>query len=422
MQLSARAEMLAAALERACPGAAPLAVAVSGGGDSLALLLAAAARAGASGPAVSAVTVDHGLRPEAATEARRVAEICATRGIPHDILVWQGWDGQGNLQAAARQARLRLIAYWARDRDIGRVALAHTRDDQAETVLMRLARGAGVDGLAGMAPERRAGGVSWLRPFLGIPRADLRSYLEECGQDWIEDPSNDDRRFERVRVRQALELLRPVGIGAAGLAATATRLASARAALDAATAEAAARLVREEAGDLLIEAGGLAALPEEIARRLVLAGLGWVSGAGYPPRARGLEAALSALMRGPRATLHGCLLQRARGRIRIGREPAAVAGLSCAPGTLWDGRWRLSGPADAGSGEGAPEGLEIRALGAEGLAACPDWRAAGLPRTTLIASPSVWQGGALIAAPLAGYGKNWSAAVNPSFTAHLLSH
>lgn len=418
MQLTARAAPLAAALERACPGEAPLAVAVSGGGDSLALLLAAAARAEASGPKVSAVTVDHGLRPEAAAEARRVAAICATRGIPHETLVWQGWDRRGNLQDAARQARMRLIAGWARERGIGRVALAHTRDDQAETVLMRLARGAGVDGLAGMAPQRRAGGVTWLRPFLDISRADLRLYLEACGQDWIDDPSNDDRRFERVRVRQALDLLRPLGIGAAGLAATATRLASARAALEAATVEAAARLVREEAGDLLIEAGGLAALPAEIARRLMLAGLGWVSGAAYPPRARALETTLAALTRGPRATLHGCLLQRARGRIRIGREPAAVAGLSCAPGSLWDGRWRLSGP----EGAERQEALEIRALGAAGLAACPDWRAAGLPRTTLIASPAVWRGGGLIAAPMAGHGKDWSAAVNCSFTAYLLSH
>ncbi|WP_243627841.1 tRNA lysidine(34) synthetase TilS [Rhodovulum sp. BSW8] len=413
MQLSPGAAALQAALGRACPGAAPLAVAVSGGGDSLALLLAATA-ARPSGPPVLAVTVDHGLRPEAADEARSVAAICARLGVPHSTLVWQGWDGRGNLQDAARRARMRLIADWALARGIDRVALAHTRDDQAETVLMRLARGAGVDGLAAMATERQALGVTWLRPFLDIPRADLRAFLTERGQSWAEDPSNDDPRFDRVRVRQALALLAPLGIDAEGLAATAARLGSARAALDACTAEAAARIAVEEAGDVVLDEAARVALPAEIGRRLLLGALAWVSGADYPPRAGALAATLARLEIAPRTTLQGCLLIREAGLLRIGRELAAVAGLSAPIGTLWDGRWRLAGPATGGE--------EIRALGEAGLALCPDWRATGLPRSSLLASPAVWRGGTLVAAPLAGHGTDWTATVNRPFRTRLLSH
>ncbi|WP_114967069.1 tRNA lysidine(34) synthetase TilS, partial [Alkalilacustris brevis] len=182
-----------------------LGVAVSGGGDSVALLLLVADWAAARGVRLRAVTVDHGLREGAAQEAEAVARLCAELGIGHDILRWQGWDGQGNLQDAARRARQGLIAGWARDHGLAAVALGHTRDDQAETVLMRLARGAGVDGLSGMAPLRLAVGLAWLRPLLDVGRAELRALLRARGVPWAEDPSNEDARFQRVRARRALE-------------------------------------------------------------------------------------------------------------------------------------------------------------------------------------------------------------------------
>ena len=146
-------------------GSGPLGVAVSGGGDSVALLLMLATVA--RGRPLAAVTVDHGLRPESGDEAAAVEALCAARGIPHATLRWNGWDGAGNLQDRARQARRTLIGAWARANGIGAVALGHTLDDQAETFLMRLARGSGVDGLSGMAPATRAEGVLWLRPLLG---------------------------------------------------------------------------------------------------------------------------------------------------------------------------------------------------------------------------------------------------------------
>ncbi|GAA0289874.1 tRNA lysidine(34) synthetase TilS [Rhodovulum strictum] len=408
MQLSPVARALEVALSASCAGDAPLGVAVSGGGDSVALLLALAGRR------VHAVTVDHGLRPGAAAEAQFVAGICARLGLRHDTLRWQGWDGQGNLQDSARRARYRLIADWAAAQGIGRVALGHTRDDQAETVLMRLARGAGVDGLSAMAPRRESLGVTWLRPLLGLSRADLRAYLAERGQGWIEDPSNEDARFDRVQARRTLAALAPLGITAEGLAETAARMGTARAALEAATLEAAGRVAREDRGDVVLSRAGLDALQGEIARRLLVASLCWVASSEYPPRAEALAETLAALGSAPRATLHGCLIARETDDLRIGREPAALAGTVAPAGALWDGRWWLDGPAEPG--------LEIRALGEGGLAACPDWRATGLPRASLLAAPAVWRGAHLVAAPLAGLCNGWQARLATTLSQRIISH
>lgn len=377
-----------------------LGVAVSGGGDSVALLHLLAAWRAAGGPELAAVTVDHGLRPEAAAEAEAVAAACAGLGVPHRVLRWQGWDGRGNLQDAARRARQRLIAEWAAGQGLGAVALGHTADDQAETLLLRLARGSGVDGLSGMMAERRAQGVLWLRPLLEVRRAELRDWLRARGIGWAEDPSNDDPRFDRVKARQALAALAPLGIDPAGLLDTAARMRMARQALALAAQAAARALARIDGGDVVL-AAGFGALPEETRLRIAAHALRWIGGGAYRPRLAALRAALSAVRDGKPATLAGCLLLPEAGGLRIAREPQAVASTVAAPGALWDGRWRLTGP--------AAEGCEIRALGAAGLALCPDWRETGRPHATLAASPAVWRGADLVAAPLAGRPAGWRA-------------
>lgn len=381
------------------PGA--LGVAVSGGGDSVALMALAADWAAARGVALQAVTVDHGLRPSAAAEARAVAAQAAALGLPHAVLIWR-WDRRGNLQDAARRARLRLIGAWARERGLAAVLLGHTRDDVAETLLLRLARGAGVDGLAAMAARREAEGMVWLRPLIGLGRAALRDELRARGLSWAEDPSNEDPRFDRALARAALAALAALGIDAEGLAATAHRLAEARTALEATTAEAAQRIARVGlAGEVAVEAAGLAALPREIARRLVAGTLRWVASADYPPRHEALIDLLARLAAGQDATLHGCHVLVAGGTLTFCREAAAVAGLAApAPGP-WDGRWRIDGP--------PVPGAEIRVLGEEGLALCPDWRALGSPRAAVLATPAVWQGRRLLAAPAAGRPAGWAA-------------
>lgn len=387
-----------------------LGVAVSGGGDSLALLLLARDWARARGRSVAAVTVDHGLRAAAAAEASAVARFCAARGIPHETLRWTGWDGRGNLQDAARRARRRLIAAWARERGLGAVALGHTLDDQAETFLMRLARGSGVDGLSAMAEAAMVGDVLWLRPMLGLRRAELRDWLRAGGVGWIEDPGNADPAFDRVRARAALGPLAGLGLGPERLAATAGAMRRARAALERMTADLARIcLVPGPAGDVALDPAALALAPEETRLRLLAGALCWVSGAAYRPRLAPLETALAAIETGRLGaglTLHGCVLRPARGGgVAIRREPARVAP-PVAPGPGgWDGRWRLEGalPPD--------ETIRIGALGAAGLARLPDWRKGCVPREALLTTPAVWRGEALLAAPLArpgdGPGDGW---------------
>jgi tRNA(Ile)-lysidine synthase len=380
----------------------PVGVAVSGGGDSVALLLMLA-ETGAR--PLHAVTVDHGLRPESAAEAGAVAALCAARGIPHASPRWDEPEGAGNLQDRARAARRRLIAGWARGEGIGVVALGHTLDDQAETFLLRLARGSGVDGLSAMAPVTRAEGMVWVRPLLGARRAALRDWLAARGVAWAEDPSNLDPRFERVRARAALPLLEPLGLGAERLAGTAAAMGRARAALEAATAELAGRALAEgAAGDLTLDPEALAGVPAEIRLRLIAAALAWVSGARYRPRLARLEAALAAIEAGRVGvglTLHGCVLRARAGQVTIRREPAWVAPpvpLACG---RWDARWELEGAAPEG------EGLVIGALGAAGLAGLGDWRATGLAREALLTTPAVWRGERLVAAPVARPEPGW---------------
>lgn len=236
-----------------------LGVAVSGGGDSLALLYLLNDWRQEDGPALDVVTVNHGLRAEAADEAAMVARVAGALGLSHTTLRWDRPAPAGNLPHEARRARYALMADWARGRGIGTVALGHTADDQAETFLMRLARGSGVDGLAAMAQHRRHLGLTWVRPLIWARRVALRDYLTARGLTWIEDPTNDDLAYERVRARQALPLLAPLGITHEGLIATASRLSMAREALGRAAQDLARRAVSFQAGDLILNCDALQA-------------------------------------------------------------------------------------------------------------------------------------------------------------------
>jgi tRNA(Ile)-lysidine synthase len=272
-------------------------------------------------------------------------------------------------------------------------------DDQAETVLLRLARGSGVDGLSGMAAERREDGVRWVRPLLRERREALRGYLRRQGRTWVEDPSNADERFDRVRARRALEVLGPVGIDVAGLDATAGRMRLAREALEAHALRAAHDVARIEAGDVVFARAGFDVLPEETRLRLMSDAIRWVGGAAYRPRLAALRGALEGLASARRRTLQGAVMTREREALRVGRELAAARQTRAPVGTVWDGRWMVEGPPG-----------EVRALG-EAVAACPGWRATGVPRETLMATPAVWRDETLLAAPLAGFGTGWTARI-----------
>lgn len=385
-------------------------VAVSGGSDSMAMLHLLAE----AGCRLDAVTVDHGLRPEAADEARFVAEACARLGVSHTILRWDHGTVEGNLQSRARDARYGLIAHWARTAGIGHVALGHTSDDVAETLLMELAREAGLEGLSAMASRWRSDGVTWHRPFLFWSRADLRGWLERRGLGWIEDPSNEDPRFQRVRARRALKALSPLGITAEKLAVSAQYLAQARGALGYAMADLSNRICRVSAGEVLIDRTEFGRLHPETGRLLMLGALQWVSSVPYPPRAHKLAQLRFNIVEGRDATLAGCRIRCPEGEISVTREPRAVAGMASPTTGLWDSRWRVEGPHD--------DRLEVRALGAEGLKLCPDWRKTHASRAALLVSPAIWHGTTLVAAPLAGLGAGWTASPGRSFAASLSTH
>ena len=400
---------------------ASLGLAVSGGGDSMALLHLAHAWLSAQKSqgallelSLHAVTVDHGLREEAKAEAAMVAEVCAGLGVSHDVLTWS-WDGQGNLQDAARRARYGLMADWARARGVDAVALGHTLDDQAETFLMRLARGSGVDGLAAMRADWQADGTRWLRPVLVTARADLRDYLTARGVAWAEDPSNQDPRFDRVKARQAMGALADLGLGAQRLADTAQHMTNAREVMERHAAQAARRLCQVKGGGVAFDLAGLTDEPMETQLRLFAHALVWVSGADYRPRLDALQEAMTLAAFGDRRTLHGCVIEGDLERVEIHREYNAVRRKRAAVGEVWDGRWVLEGP---------DRQAQVRALG-EAINGCPDWRQTGLPRRALMASPAAFLGDELRAAPLAGLANGWVLTpVHPDdhFFTSILSH
>lgn len=391
--------------------------AVSGGSDSTALLYLLADLSEVVGFKLEAATVDHGLRPESAAEAEWVAARCRVLGVGHTTLNWIGWDGSGNLQDRARRARYGLLEGWAASLAIDTIALGHTMDDQAETLLMRLARGSGIDGLSGMAEWRQTDRVSLWRPLLRTRRQDLRDYLIRRDCDWIEDPSNEDRRYDRIKARQALQALAPLGLDAQSLSTAAANLGEARKALDLQAYAAARDIARVECGDVVLERAGFSAQSTEISRRLLVHAIKWVSSTEYGPRGPAIADILAAMQSGKHSTLSGCRILAKGDGYRITRELQAVKDESCQSDAIWDRRWRLSGPVN--------KGLVVRALGESGISDCPDWRETTRPRASVLASPSVWNGNKLVAAPLAGRDNGWTANLIHSqdhFFTSILSH
>ncbi|TNC47840.1 tRNA lysidine(34) synthetase TilS [Rubellimicrobium rubrum] len=403
---------------------APIGIAVSGGGDSMALLHLAADWARKVHRTLRAVTVDHGLRPEAAREADLVGQSCGSLGIVHTVLRWTDWNGKGNMQDQARRARQRLISDWAMAEGIGAVLLGHTADDQAETVLLRLARGSGVDGLSAMDEFAPAVHGLWVRPFLNSRRRDLRDWLRSRAIAWAEDPSNEDRRFDRVKARSMMEHLAVLGLTPDRLIRTSDHMRRAEASLRQHAEAVAARDTREEGADLCLPLDFLRRVEaEDTPARLLAAGLAWVGNRPYRPRHDALLRLARVVLDGRSATLSGCQVMPEGDRFRIRREARAYdapAPLHLTGGMLrarWDGRWSLHrGATDQDRVDPASwRHLRVAALGGEGLRVCPDWTAQGLPSGALLATPAVWDGSRVVAAPFAGRPEGWTATLYPRF-------
>jgi len=389
---------------------AHLAVAVSGGADSSALALLLNDWAFAQGFQVTALVVDHGLRAASAAEARDTVKVLSDQGLSAQLLRVRGPKARANVQAAARAARYGLLTDWCARRGVLHLVLGHHRDDQAETLLLRLGRGSGLDGLAAMAPVVELRDVRLLRPLLEVPREDLEATLRARGVTWIEDPSNRDRTHGRVRIRQLKAALACEGLTASRLAAAAAHLARARAALEFTAADLLARAARPDpAGYLWLNPESLGKAPQEVRLRALARALMMVGGADYAPRLASLTRLEARLLGGLRrgATLGGCRILPRRGRLLLVREAAAARPVRVAPGQrlYWDGRFEIRlRRAEFGI---TGSNLAVGPLGSAGWASlsrksaeiCRD----AVPAAAGPAIPALFDGRGLLEVPLLGY-------------------
>lgn len=313
-----------------------LVLAVSGGPDSIALMWLAARwrKALKKGPRLVAVTIDHGLRKEAAREARDVKKLAASLDVEHRTLKWRGDKPKTGLPSAARDARYHLLARAAKSCGASHILTAHTRDDQAETVIMRLSRGSGIAGLAAMARETDRNGIVLMRPFLDVPKSRLVATLEKAGIAFADDPTNHDPRFTRPRLRALMPVLAAEGADARSLARLASRLARANEALDVMT-DGAERYLASIDGDSStagFDLAAFAALSAEIRVRLLMRAINRVGHEG-PAELGKVEAlmdAISGAVPGQKSghgggrlkqTLAGAVISIAKGRIHIVSAP-----------------------------------------------------------------------------------------------------
>ncbi|MBO6717566.1 MAG: tRNA lysidine(34) synthetase TilS [Rhizobiaceae bacterium] len=362
-------------------------VAVSGGSDSFALLDLFVDFARRRHPAlkVHAVTVDHGLRSEAAEEARHVGELAARLGVPHAIRKWEGAKPHGGIIDAAREARHGLLAEAAREAGTDLVLTGHTLDDQAETVAMRGKRGAG-RGSAGMAEATLHEWRTWFaRPLLTVRRSALRAVLEGRGIHWVDDPTNQDMRYERARVRAAMtdgEVTR--------LAAQANSAAGERedlgyraaALIDSYAAMPASGLIRVDPG-FTSKGDSDAAL---YAFRILLATAG---GTEHLPDAVRSEELLNRLAGGPfKATLSRAVLDCRQSGIFLYREKRNLPPRSSFAAGVWDGRFWLGGKGIGEYAIGAPDPAIINADIAAAHADAP----ASVRRAACAGLPALWAG------------------------------
>jgi len=396
-------------------GRARLAVAVSGGPDSMALCLLADSWARRRDGHVVAVTVDHGLRAGSAIEAATVGRWMAARGIEHRVLTWDGIKPRSAIQARARAARYDLLTDWCRRADILHLGLAHELEDQAETVVMRLTKGSGARGLAGMSAINEMTGVRILRPLLAVERGRLTATLQALGQAWVEDPSNRDTAFERVRARQLLPALGQAGCGPGYLAGLAAAFADRRLESERAAAGLLARSCRlSPVGYAVLDPSALAAAPPETALNALSRVLCTVGVASYPVRRSKLDALWSWISGGAgpsSVTLAGCRCLRHSNGIVICREgrhlPAPVA---MTPGEriLWDGRFDIEMVEDGADGGAASTGTPMLvALGRDGWAevaeAAPDRRRTPIPYPARLTLPAVRDSAGIVEVPFIGY-------------------
>jgi tRNA(Ile)-lysidine synthase len=388
-------------------------LAVSGGADSVCLMRLVCrwlADNGGHSPRVEIATVDHGLRAESSEEARWVGEQAKLLGLPHSVLVWSGEKPKTGIQDAARRARYELLSAYARRGTPSAVVTAHTQDDQAETFLMRLARGSGLDGLAAM-PARRSlrpdGAVQLVRPLLGVAKARLVATLDELGQKWIEDPSNDMHAFERVRLRKAWSALEEIGLTGEKIALSAERLGRARDALDESADAFRHALVELHDGIYAsFSRNGFNLVSREVRVRVLSSLLQAFGGSSGIARLAQVEMLESALSSGAdlAQTLGGCLVSAGSKTVRIYREPSGrdlpEIEFNSLDGVIWDERFEVSLDAEARARVASVSGpLVVRALGGRAYATLRSHLERRHPSRPASSLPAIWSHDRLVGVP-----------------------
>lgn len=386
-----------------------LSVAVSGGPDSLALTLLLASWVRRRGGSLLALTVDHGLRPEAAAEADWVGEQLKRRDIPHETLIWRPDSDAKAVQADARTARYARLEARCAAAGLLHLVVAHHLEDQAETLLLRIRARTGPDGLSAMAEQRELRDVRVLRPLLDVPKQRLVATLRAHGQPWIADPSNDDPRHERVRVRRCLPALRDSGITAPGLAAYAQAMGRLRSHLDRARNALAAQAVAvHPAGYARVESAPVLAAPEPVGAAVLARTLRTIGGRDHLPRGDRLSRLTLGLREAPwrSRTLGGCHILPRRDHWLIVREVGRAAALPLGRSETmhYDGRFRIETAA------GAPSGCRLAYLGEAGVAtlraARPDSAFAAFPPWARFALPGLWDDAGLREVPHLNWCRN----------------
>lgn len=340
-----------------------------------------------SSPPPRIVTINHGLRAEAVEECAFVQSSAQALGLNCDILDVGGDISDGNLQEEARNSRYAAVRDWATQNDIKVVATGHTMTDQAETVLMRLARGSGVDGLSAMASDRIQHGMRWVRPLLPFSRSELRDWLTETGATWVEDPSNEDDAFHRIKLRKAMPMLEELGFSEARLAETARHMQRTRDALEQAVHQLSLECAHPtDFGSVKFDLEVFCLAPVEVQTRLLTKTMSWITGENFKPRYASLRACLEQVMQGKTSTLHGVILLPKGDVLHLTREPNAVK--TNLLDRLWDNRWELP-----------PEVMDARLLFPDRGELPEEWAEFGLPRTVWASLPVDSASGRLLFLP-----------------------
>lgn len=386
-----------------------IAVAVSGGVDSLCLTLLLKKWVQDQQGHLIALIVNHGLRPESSVEALQVAKWLGEHNIEHHILSWHGHKPKTRIQESARKARYKLLEEWCKNHNILHLCLGHQADDQAETFLFRLCRGSGIDGLAGMSAIVEKLDVRILRPLLKIKRERLQQTLLSLKQEWIEDPSNLNENYTRPRLRYIQKTLEQEGLTLESLSNTIHKLSLTRAALEHQTTTLLADSFQIfPSGYGMLDLSQLLDVSDDIIMRILSASLTCVSGKPYPPRRIYLERLKNSIIPGidiKGRTCWGCSIIPWRGKLLILRELSAISDqvLVDKPSNIvrWDNRFSFVFKRNLS------KTVMLQKLGINGwvqiVGKQPDLQKKLIPARVRHTLPALWHGDKVVAVPHLGY-------------------